>query len=246
SKLAASSSLYLISIIHSLSRSRPPQRRRCERQRRRCERQRRPATAPPRPPPSRCSSPPPSLTPHRNRSTGEEGWRGEERRPRLASRSRAARGAVTGERKRSGGGAWVQSAWVRAGERRGRAGVHGPERGGRVIIEAGIEEVEEGVGREGLAVVVDVGGGASGADQSRVGELVAAVAAGRHGPERGGHVVVEAGVEEVEEGFGREGLAVGIGRAASGACGRAAHTKAAVASWRRRPAPLFFDFFYVS
>lgn len=82
-----------------------------------------------------------------------------------------------------------------------------------------------------------------------MGELVAAVAAGRHGPEqrcgpeRGGHVVVEAGVEEVEEGLGRQGLAVGIGRAASGACGRAAQTRASVASWRRRPAPPFFDLF---
>jgi len=101
------------------------------------------------------------------------------------------------------------------------------------------------VGRGGLAVGVDVGRGASGADQSSVGS-VAAVAAGRHGPEqrcgpeRGGHVVVEAGVEEVEEGLGRQGLAVGIGRAASGACGRAAQTRASVASWRRRPAPPFF------
>ncbi|KAG2585118.1 hypothetical protein PVAP13_6KG231906 [Panicum virgatum] len=207
---------------------------------------RRPATDPPRPPPSRCSSPPPPLTPRRNRSTGEEGWRGEERRPRPASRSRAARGAATGERKRSGGGAWARS-----GERRGSgAGAHGPKRGGCVIIEAGVEVVEEGVGRGGLAVGIDIGGGASGADQSSVGELVAAVAAGRHGPEqrcgleRGGHVVVEAGVEEVKEGLGRDGLTVGIGRAASGVCGRAAQTRAAVASWR--PAPPFFDFFYVS
>ena len=134
-----------------------------------------PTTSLPGPLPLAAPLLPPPLTPHRNRSTGEEGWRGEERRPRPASRSRAARGAATGERKRSGGGAWVQSAWARASERRGPG-------------------------------------------------------AGAHGPERGRRVIIEAGVEEVEEGLGREGLAVGIGRAASGACGRAAQTRAAVAS----------------
>ena len=61
--------------------------------------------------------------------------------------------------------------------------------------------------------------------------------AGAHGPERGGRVIIEAGVEEVEEGLGREGLAVGIGRAASDTCGRAAQTRAAV---RRPEQPLLF------